>query len=547
LSHPAPAASPNFDWKTMSGWDDAQFVAESYRRLLGREADARGYAACTRLLRAGQHRSAVLAGLLASGEAARHLGPEACRRLRDRLAPSTGQRWSSRLRRRYRKLRPVPPPPIRHGLRPPSGGAPPLTSAPQPARTALGHEAARVVFTIAARNYLPQLRVLMASIARHQPDCLAVLVLVDGLADGTERLPGTGLGPVLVIGADELGVPTLGDMRLRYSILELCTALKPHAMRMLLEQGGRGRQVVYLDPDIELYAPLSAVFSALQAGASVAVTPHVLRPICGGQQPADHDILKSGVFNLGFIAMRDCAEALAFLHWWGAQLLNQCLVAFEQNLFTDQRWCDLLPCFVEHLAVLRDPGLNVAYWNLAQRTPPGESTPQPENTALTFFHFSGFDPRHPERCSRHLAGLDEDRLRPWLPLLRGYADRLLAAGWQALPGSGANLERLPNEQPLPELLRAHYRRLWPQPAQGPREALLHPLLADALTPESTTGLPRLLHTLHAREREVRETFDLNDAADRADFADWVRCCAQDSLQLTGLLLEPPSSKAPHTP
>jgi hypothetical protein len=397
-----------------------------------------------------------------------------------------------------------------------------------------------MVFTIAARNYLPQVRVLMASIARHEPDCLAALVLVDGPADGTERLPGTSLGPALVIGAHELGVPTLEDMGLRYGTLELCTALKPFALRALIERGSPGCQVVYLDPDIELYAPLATVFGALKCGASVAVTPHVLGPIRGDQRPSDHDILKSGVFNLGFIAMRDCAEALGFLQWWGQQLLTRCLVAFEQNLFTDQRWCDLLPCFVEHLAVLRDPGLNVAYWNLADRTPPGEST------ALSFFHFSGFDPRHPDRCSRHLAGMGEDTLRPWLPLLRGYAERLLAAGWQPPPRFSGALDRLPNGQPMPELLRVHYRMRWPQPCTGTREALMHALLVDALTPQGSTGLPSLLHTLHAHDREVRETFDLDDVADRADFADWVRCCALESLQLSGLRRETPASPSPNT-
>ncbi len=547
MSHPEPKASSILDWKPWSDWNDARFVAEAYRRLLGREADARGYAACRRLLRAGQHRRAVVAGLAASTEAAGHLGPEASRRLCEALAPSFGQRWVGRLRRRYRKLRPEAPLPIRHDLQAPPVNAHGAASGLAPARSVPRHNAARVVFTIAARNYLPQVRVLMASIARHEPDCLAALVLADGAPDGTERLPGTTLGPAHVICAEDLGVPTLGDMRLRYSTLELCTALKPHAMRLLLEQGKPDCQAVYLDPDIELYAPLATVFGALQGGASVAVTPHVLEPIRGDQQPNDHDILKSGVFNLGFIAMRDCSEAFGFLHWWGGQLLTRCLVAFEQNLFTDQRWCDLLPCFVEHLAVLRDPGLNVAYWNLASRSPPAESTAPPLDSPLTFFHFSGFDPRQPDCCSRHLAGLGEGILRPWLPLLRGYAERLLAAGWQAPSGSSPGMERLPNGQPVPELLRLHHRRLSPQPSTGTREALLHSLLVDALTPEASTGLPRLLHTLHDHDRDVRETFDLEDAADRGDFADWVRCCAWESLQLNGLRREPASTPAPNTP
>ena len=35
-------------------------------------------------------------------------------------------------------------------------------------------------------------------------------------------------------------------------------------------------------------------------------------------------------------------------------------------MFTDQRWADFVPCFFEH-HILKDPGYNVAYWNLHAR------------------------------------------------------------------------------------------------------------------------------------------------------------------------------------
>ena len=34
------------------------------------------------------------------------------------------------------------------------------------------------------------------------------------------------------------------------------------------------------------------------------------------------------------------------------------------GVYTDQRWCDLVPALFDGVKVLRDPGLNVASWNL---------------------------------------------------------------------------------------------------------------------------------------------------------------------------------------
>ena len=44
-------------------------------------------------------------------------------------------------------------------------------------------------------------------------------------------------------------------------------------------------------------------------------------------------------------------------------------------------------------AVLRDPGLNVAYWNLHSGTyrGPADGSVQVGDRPLRFFHFSGFD------------------------------------------------------------------------------------------------------------------------------------------------------------
>ena len=53
--------------------------------------------------------------------------------------------------------------------------------------------------------------------------------------------------------------------------------------------------------------------------------------------------------------------------WWNDRLLSFCYDDIPNGLFVDQRWCDHVPSFFEHVAILRNPGLNVASWNLSHR------------------------------------------------------------------------------------------------------------------------------------------------------------------------------------
>ena len=70
-------------------------------------------------------------------------------------------------------------------------------------------------------------------------------------------------------------------------------------------------------------------------------------------------------------------------------------------MFTDQRWADYMPSLFNH-HLLKDPGYNVAYWNLHERPLTcADGRIYARNLPLRFFHFSGFDPRMPWLLSRH--------------------------------------------------------------------------------------------------------------------------------------------------
>jgi len=79
------------------------------------------------------------------------------------------------------------------------------------------------LFTIASKNYLAYVRVLLASVAAVHPEYRLVLCLADHAAPELKA----GSEPFEVVQADAIGIPSFDDMVLRYDIMEFNTAVKP--------------------------------------------------------------------------------------------------------------------------------------------------------------------------------------------------------------------------------------------------------------------------------------------------------------------------------
>ncbi|MDO8361478.1 MAG: glycosyltransferase family 4 protein [Actinomycetota bacterium] len=287
--------------------------------------------------------------------------------------------------------------------------------------------------TIVARNYLPQARVLAASFRSHHPEVPFSTVVIDGIE--ADRAT-TGVGQVVLVA--DLGLPTAEwhAMAAIYTVMEFATAVKAAAVRHLLRTAVAAHTdvppaVIYLDPDIQVMQPLTEVFAAAASGG-IALTPHVLQPMPrDGLTPDEMVIRHAGVFNLGFIGVG--ADALPFLDWWHDRLRTDCVVDLPNALFTDQRWVDWAPALFPTV-VLRNPGLNVAYWNLHERplSRDDDGTVRAGGQPVVFFHFSGYDPQAPWRLSKHGGSVPRARIESD-PVLRSLTDEygrlLLEAGF----------------------------------------------------------------------------------------------------------------------
>lgn len=254
------------------------------------------------------------------------------------------------------------------------------------------------IFSVCAKNFLPQAEILFDSVRKHHPEASLTVYLCDRdmgydpseFAFSISRL-------------ESLGIPDIEGMVCRYNITELCTAIKPYCFlneMAAFEDRALGK-VIYLDPDFELFSPLEEVDTALSDGAQMVLTPHVLGPAERTEFPDQH-FLRFGVYNLGFLAVRNTKEVRDLMRWWGRRLVTECIIDLENGLFVDQKWADLFPSLLENVRVLRHPGYNIAYWNLPERRIHGSlDALRVNNEPLRCVHYSGVILKEDERISRH--------------------------------------------------------------------------------------------------------------------------------------------------
>ncbi|GLY64114.1 FkbM family methyltransferase [Amycolatopsis taiwanensis] len=422
-----------------------------------------------------------------------------------------------------------------------------------------------IACTIVARNYVPAAKVLATSYLAHHPDHSFVIAVIDAPWDQVEDATDEGLerAGCKVIGPAAFGISEDDYLRMAtaYSVTELATSVKPYLLRELRADH---EVTIYLDPDIRVFAPMPEI-AELATAHGIVLTPHVLSPLPeDGMEPDDAVIMGAGIFNLGFIGVGPGSEG--FLDFWAQRLRHGAIVAPERQLFTDQRWVDQVPALFRH-HVMTDPGFNVAYWNLHERT-----IERDENGVLTaggarlrFFHFSGYRPEQPWLLSTHYARKPRVRLSD-NPELRALCDEygaaLRDAGYaQTLDAIPYGFAKFADGSPIPESARRIFRDSWikadrentepPPHAYGADggKALREWLASPADQAQAAAGLNRLTMSLWESRVDLRMAFPHPSREDAESFRIW---CARSGVAEAGLsewalptepaALEPPSDE-----
>lgn len=309
-----------------------------------------------------------------------------------------------------------------------------------------------LVYSSFTFSYLNRARVLFHSLRRFHPDWELVALITD------EPPPGFAFDPARepfdrVVWAGDLGIPDFDSWLFKHDVVEVCTAVKGPFIHQACQSGAD--VVIYLDPDTCLFERLDPLIELL-ADHDIVLTPHIIDPNDEPLAILDNDLAASrtGIFNLGFVAIRTRGEGARFAKWWNDRLLSFCYDDIPAGLFVDQRWCDHVPALFDRVKVLRDPGYNVASWNLSKRTISidRDGVLTVNGQSLRFWHFTKLGPLGDVMTNRY-AGDNFQVHEIW----NWYRRQVAAAGDPAIPERWWAYQAYADGTPIPKPDRVLYR------------------------------------------------------------------------------------------
>ena len=380
------------------------------------------------------------------------------------------------------------------------------------------------ICTIIAKNYVAHARVLAESFLEHHPEATCYVLVIDDV----EGYIDAAAEPFELVTPARLEIDDYEHMAAIYDVLELSTAVKPWLLRYLLDKHGLER-VAYLDPDIRIYHRLDEI-DALTREHGLVLIPHITSPLPrDGKRPSEADILISGTYNLGFISLKRGPRTDVLLDWWSERLRTDCVVAPDAGYFVDQRWMDFVHGVMPEFYVLHDPSYNVAYWNLHGRDlTHHRGRYYVDGRPLRFFHFSGFDPDHRRRLSKHQTRIEIRRGSALARACSSYADELLAYGYRKAKNWPYSYGVLPNGVKLDPGMHRLYRK--GEKEGAPRQSIFTPEGAERFVAwlnepapvGGEHGVTRYLYEIYSGRPDLRQEFPNLDGPDAMRLIEWHR-------------------------
>jgi len=158
------------------------------------------------------------------------------------------------------------------------------------------------IFTSITSNYIPKARVLARSVKKHVPGAIFHVLLCDSPPPGFD-LEQENFDDLILL--DDLEIENRAAWIYQHNVVELCTAVKGLGFQKIFRQFN-AEKVIFFDPDIVIFSDIQSIEQRLDK-FSILLTPHQTEPDTGRSAIMDNEVssLKHGVFNLGFLAVRN--------------------------------------------------------------------------------------------------------------------------------------------------------------------------------------------------------------------------------------------------
>lgn len=267
------------------------------------------------------------------------------------------------------------------------------------------------VATVCTANYWPYTAVLLESIARTCPEWMVYVLALDNLPKSEL------MANVKVLKAEDVWGSDAGLCQARLNLFEWACASKARLLRFLLGDSDASL-AIYVDSDVEFFASPASVIAS---EGSIILTPNVAATEECESAVWERAHLQYGAYNGGFLAVRNTKVGQSFLDWWDERITRYSCTDPALDIFSDQRWLDLVPGLFSDVVVDRSPSLNVATWNVRGRgLHVADGQYWVGDKPLSFFHY------HRVRVGMDIQSyLAEVDYHPAVcDLVKGYLDRV---------------------------------------------------------------------------------------------------------------------------
>ncbi|MEJ6981966.1 hypothetical protein WG906_15970 [Pedobacter sp. P351] len=278
-------------------------------------------------------------------------------------------------------------------------------------------------FTICSNNYLAKARVAAETFLASNAGYEFYIFLVD---ECISEIDYDFIKGVKITAIKDI-VGNIDELAVKYSIVELNTAVKPAIFSFLFKQY-QHTHIFYLDPDLMIFDRFSEIEELFEEkNCNIIVTPHFCSPIDDGKIPSEVHFSLYGLYNLGFLAVKQCPESQKFLDWWHDRLMKYCFIDVQNGMFTDQIWVNYAPIFFDGVYILKHLGYNMANWNLYERelNKIDEKYYVNNYSKLKFFHFSHYKFHNPYILSSQQNRHNIDELPHIRQLIDLYQSKLI--------------------------------------------------------------------------------------------------------------------------